>query len=487
MFRRVALVSFLLGSVLASPALATPPLTTQGWQTGVMRKPDGEFVYCVSESRYQGGLWLVLALNPTGDINLGVGQQGVQLPVGQEKPVQLTVNPGGVYRQTAKAVKPELMVVNIGQNSGFLDALAAGQTLDIDGITFALTGSGNAIANLRECVYTSSSGNTSVSRAPAQPAPAASAPAAPPVAASQPPVAPAVNSQVAMPGDRDRVDLPPSMQQGALVVPAAQAPLPAPAVVAAVQPPVAVAPASPPPVVPDVAPAGVADQTPTQAVPPPVVQAALPANPAPATPEKYVLGQLPAEAPAPAAAPVSSATPPAPVAPTPAPVTAPTPTQVRWNGLPAASPISPVTRPLPAPLQALLVKARVRDITPAPVTDSTTAFAWASRDMNGTIRELLVPAGSSIEQLAGQYLSQLNAQCTARFSPNMGHVEATGALELLTASAVCVGSGVNDYTTMVFALNGQGVLSIVSHQIDKGRRAAPDRAQKGVLEALKAQ
>ena len=74
--------------------------------------------------------------------------------------------------------------------------------------------------------------------------------------------------------------------------------------------------------------------------------------------------------------------------------------------------------------------------------------------------------------------------CGVTFTPSLGQPEKSGNMQILTGNAVCSGNGKSEYTTMVFALR-QGVLSIVSHEIDRGRRAAPDRAQAGVVEALK--
>lgn len=458
--RRIALVS-LAALLTAAPALAAEVMTPQGWQTGVMRKPDGSFAYCVSESKFENSLWLVLALNPTGDVNLGVGQQGAALPVGQTKPVVVKIDDNAPLQLTAKAVKPELMVINAGQSNSLLDAMAKGQRLDVDHMSFSLAGSGDVIATLRECVQASASQNVAAAPAPAavpQPEQAAAVPAPAPTVEK-----PAIvwNQPVALPGDRDsNLNLPPSMQNTAV---AAQ-PSPQQQAQAALsdQPTVAF------------------DEA---AAPEPAVSAAAPAMAPELVPPKpdanivgYPAGALAPSAPPPAAAPLAE---------TPAPVPAAA-APVAEASLPVPAPLdAPVTKPLPAQLEHLLQVARVRDLQPAPVTESDVAFAWKSRDMLGNVREIPVPAGSNIVQLAGQHFSQLKSRCTVQFSASLGAPQDIGALELLTGSTVCRGNGSSVYTTLVFALSKQGVLSIVSHQIDQGRRAAPDRAQAGVVEALK--
>lgn len=476
MFCRTALTSLLLTTALVLPAQAGSVMQPEGWQTGVMRKPDGAFAYCVSESKFDNGLWLILALNPTGDVNLGVGQRGANLPVGQEKPVRLVVDAGAAQQLTAKAVKPELMVINAGQSNAFLDSLSKGSQLNVDAMSFSLAGSGAAIATLRECVQTSMKEAPPPVIAAAEPAPAVTAPA--PAASAvtpvaTPPAAPAPQiswnaAPVAAPGQRDAITLPPSMQA------AATAPLPVPAAVAAapeaVTPaPVAAAPVTPAPVVADAP----APETPAPA---PQVAAAPQMAPelTPPAPDRNIITF--------AAGTTPPAVQPAPAVQAPAAAPAPVPAAA----LPEIAATAPVIKPLPEQLHNLLVAARVRDIEPAPVTASDVAYAWKSRDMLGNVREVAVPAGSNIVQLAGQHYSALKAQCGADFTASLGQPEDAGNLQVLTGSTVCRGNGTSVYTTLVFALSKQGVLSIVAHQIDRGRRAAPDRAQTGVVEALKA-
>lgn len=511
MVRAQAFASLLLTTALAAavavPAFAADTLQPEGWQTGVMRKQDGSFAYCVSESKFERSLWIILALTPTGDVNLGVGQKGVNLPVGNEKPVRIRVDGNPALQMTARAVKPELMVINAGQGSRLLDMISRGSTLNVDGISFSLKGSGDAVATLRECVQASSgtmgmadanatapmtaapppaqaavAAPAPVPQAPAPavaqaPAPATPAPAAPaptaPVAAAPAPAAPAQVAAaepatqapavtapareeiiwnaapiaVAMLGERDAVTLPPSMQQEQAreqVKETAQAQAD-------------LAPVAPARVVEPAVEAAAAQAAATQQALAPELTPPVPDQPVAAAQaiQQPDVAQLTAVA-------------------------------VNEPVLPVAQPVAnPQVKPLPAQLERLLSSARVRDIEAAPVTENDIAFAWKSRDMTGNVRELAVPAGSNIVQLAGQHFSQLKTRCDVQFTASLGQPQETGALQILTGNTVCRGEGKSLYTTIVFALSRQGVLSIISHNIDQGRRAAPDRAQTGVVEALK--
>lgn len=504
-FRSSVFASLLLTTALALPATAAEPFKPEGWQTGIMRKPDGSFAYCVSESKFEENLWLILALTPTGDVNLGVGQKGANLPVGNEKPVRIRVDGNPPQEMTARAVKPELMVINAGQSSRLLEMISRGNMMNVDNMSFSLAGSGKAVETLRECVQASAGSAPAVTLngAPAAsmteaaeaqvaaPAPAVEAPAAPVAVAQAPAVeAPAVEtpapvpapvaataevappivqspvradikwnpSPIAMPGQRDANTLPPSMQQ-------AQAQLPVPTAVAE-----ASAPAVPAPTVPT-APAAetviASTSAPVEAPAPAAIdQSGLAPELTPPTPDTRIVTVPAQQADA-----------------VPAQVAAAVPEPI----LPASTPLAtPAIKPLPAQLERLLTTANLREVEAAPVTENDIAFAWKSRDMLGNVREVAVPAGSNIVQLAGQHFSMLKARCDVQFSASLGQPQNTGALQILTGSTTCRGNGKSHYTTLVFALSQQGVLSIIANNIDQGRRAAPDRAQSGIVEALKA-
>lgn len=203
----------LLGVCWAVPARAATPLqAVSGWKTGVMSTADGAFAYCVTEAAYPDGKWVLVALNPAGEVNVGLGQQSAQMQVGTRRTVTVKVD-GQSRTLPAQVTKPQLLVINTHTEPNMLRMIATGQTITIDGQSFTLTGSGAALTELNECVQVSAARSAGAASAPVSaPAPAAMAPAslpqvqfddrpvslpgergtAPPPVSSPPPSAPAV-------------------------------------------------------------------------------------------------------------------------------------------------------------------------------------------------------------------------------------------------------------------------------------------------------
>lgn len=408
--------ALLATTVLASPALAGLPAPIEGWHTGAMRTAAGEFSYCVTEAKFTNGLWLILAFNPKEGINLGVGMPGAQMKVGEETPVTVLIE--GFPAQTVKgrATKPELLVVSAGDNQSLLDALSNSKSLTVDGNSFALTGSGRAIADLRECV---ASGGGPAPQAQAQ---------------TQAP-------QVQMAETAPQVQF--GTPEDALPGMPGQAP----------------SPFAPPP----------RQTQQAQPVIPPSSSTSESSNPSPTAEVANILGQ--AELTRNAAEPLASPVMPVPPGSPPAPV--------------AAAPViqAQPAKPLPAQLKRLLEVAGVKDIVP--VTEPGSAFAWSSHNMTGRVVEVSVVPGSDVSQLAANHLVAIGERCTGEFAPDVGTVEASGTMTLLTAKATCRGAGKPVYTTYVYALSRQGVLSIISHDLSDGRKAQADRVQSGLIKALK--
>jgi hypothetical protein len=409
--------ALLATTLLASPALAGLPAPVDGWRTGAMRTAAGEFSYCVTEARYTNGLWLILAFNPKEGINLGVGMPGAQMTVGAEMPVTVLIE--GFPAQTVKGrpTKPELLVVSAGDNQSLLDALSNSKSLTVDGNSFALTGSGRAIADLRDCV--ASGGG----------------PAAPQAQAQTQTQAPQVEMAEAGPQVRFGAD------ESALPGRPGQAP----------------SPFAPPP-----------SQSQPQIVALATPSTSESLDPSPTAEVATVLGQ--AELTRNTAEPLASPVMPVPPGSSPAPVAPPV-----IQAQPA--------KPLPAQLKHLLEVAGVKDVTP--VAEPGSAFAWNSRGMTGRVVEVSVAPGSDLSQLAANHLVAIGGHCTGEFAPDVGTVEISGAMTLLTASATCRGAGKPVYTTYVYALSRQGVLSIISHDLADGHKALADRAQSGLIKALK--
>lgn len=477
------LSTLLLSTALALPALAgTAPLVSP-WQTGMMKTQDGKFAYCMTQGAYAGETKIIVALTAGGDINLGVEQQGGKFPVGGEKPVKVSVDSLPPFMFTARAVKPTMMVINAGRDPALLDAMAKGSTLKIDGQGFVLKGSGEAVATLRECVAVSSQGAEIVQAAPKPqtapaPAPVVTAPAAPTTA----------SAEVAAPGRRSPIELPPSLRaaEEAKVVAAAK---PAEEVEAkpfevkpvVVEAPKAVVEAPKPVMAEAVKPAEVAVAKTEVVVLAPVV-----AQPEPPAPEPAKAALV---APAVAASATTTAAP--------APSLAPEliPPAATTVAAPAAAVLTPSVvmqtlpngiKPLPAPLLKLLTDAKLAEVKPA-LAATGQAFAWQSRDMKGYVAEQRVEANSPLTLLAARYSEQQKSSCGDLFTVKLGQEKTIDALKVISGNIVCHAKGQSIYMTQVYSLSETGVFTVINHSIDRGRRAAPDKAQAGVLAALAGQ
>lgn len=154
--RYISLLSGLMlasfGVALGTAQAADVAQPVAPWRTGVISGPDQKFSYCVSEVPFSSGYWLLMALNGGGELNLGLGQKGGQLEVGAEKVSTVSIDGRQSWQLKSKVTKPELMVMNGGQNEALIKALATGSVLEIDGQSFALKASGTAVATLRACV-----------------------------------------------------------------------------------------------------------------------------------------------------------------------------------------------------------------------------------------------------------------------------------------------------------------------------------------------
>lgn len=481
------LSTLLLSTALALPALAgTAPLVSP-WQTGMMKTQDGKFAYCMTQGEYAGGTKIIVALTAAGDINLGVEQQGGKFPVGGEKPVKVAVDNLPPFMFTARAVKPTMMVINAGRDPALLDAMAKGSTFKIDGQGFELKGSGKAVATLRECVAVSSAGPDMAQVEPPKVAAPAPAPATAPV-------------EVAAPGRRSPIELPPSLRAAE----EAKAAAAKPAEVVEAKPVVAEAPKpvveAPKPVVEAPKPVIEAPK-PVIEAPKAVVEAPKPVVAEVAKPVEVAVAKTEVVAPAPVVAEAAPAAPeaakPAPVAPAPAPSLAPELIPPAAAVVAAPAPAAVLTpsvvmqtlpngvKPLPAPLLKLLGDAKIPDVKPVQPA-SGQAFAWQSRDMKGSVTEQRVEANSPITLLAARYSNTHKDSCADHFALKLGQEKSIRALKVLTGNIVCHSKGQSIYMTQVYTLSETGVFTVINHSIDRGRRASPDKAQAGVLAALAA-
>lgn len=442
---RLALSALLLTTAFVPVAFAAANVTDE-WKTGVMRDPKGNFAYCVSEARFENDLWLVLALNGNGEVNIGVGQKGAQLPVGGARTSTVQIDGTAVQKFPARVAKPELYVINGGRQSNLLQQIAAGKKITLDGNDFALTGSGKAIATLRECAV-----------AGGQP-PAQSAPVLQNAAS---------DGKTALPGQWS--------------VDGAAAPAPTPQVADNGQPkvifddghsPLAAAP-------------GETVLASTQTADPAATPAPTPGSLEETTAQVMAVLKdeaIAAEAPAPVVAPETT---PIASAPEPVPEAAP---EVKAPEVATAAPevVAPVTEAvagLPAPLSTLLRQAGLGSIQAAQPKQGD-AYAWSADGLTGVVHEELVKPGSNLKELAEARVGLLKAFCDGEFSVKQGTQNLTSEPQLQTLQTRCRTAKQNNYSTWVLTLTKGGVFSSIEHIDASGKRESADKVQNGLLAAL---
>jgi hypothetical protein len=465
------LSALLLTSFLSVPAHAEQALSRDGWHTGIMREQDGKFAYCVTGAEFPNGKSVMLALNPAGQVNIGLGQAGGQMTVGERRPVAIAIDDQG-SEFPGRVTKPELIVVNTAADSNILHQIANGERITIDGNSFSLAGSGRAIAELSECVQVSSARQARN----AVPSPQQqSAPAEPQIALQQPaPVAPDSMPQVqfdeqpvAMPGERSVAATPP---------------------LAAAQPPSVPAEfAEAPPSIPVPSErnteTSMASAPMVEDVPVPPSQSADSGNPAPETAIQNLIERVAQEQPE--LPPVEEATSVEVLAP-PASVQPPTAQPAETLAEAATTAIAPrqnaEPRQIPAQLKRLLENAGVKNIAPKETTLSGEVFAWTGSGLNGSVHEAAASRELTLDQMARRHILRLSEICDSnQFASKVGAPETAGALQLLPASFSCGDS----YTTLVFSLSRNGILSVISHDKQGRDHGSADTVQSGILKALR--
>ncbi|WP_042704764.1 hypothetical protein [Azospirillum sp. B506] len=143
----------------AAPAPAKPDgpgELIESWDGGAAKKKDGSFAYCVVEGEFTSGHVLMFARSPKGEMNIGIGIPGADLPKGGEWPVTIEVDKKLKRERTAVASQPDMLVVSNGKDEDLVNALMGGNELVVssasDRIVFKLAGTKKVLGDLRNCV-----------------------------------------------------------------------------------------------------------------------------------------------------------------------------------------------------------------------------------------------------------------------------------------------------------------------------------------------
>lgn len=126
------------------------------WSSGPVTTDSGAFAYCVASNRFDNDLVLVIGRTAANDINLAIGIPKGGLELGLKWPVTVMVDDALKRPREAAAIDPELVIVSLGKDEEFFNALIGGRRIDIQGpmdtAAFQLRGSNAAIPELRKCV-----------------------------------------------------------------------------------------------------------------------------------------------------------------------------------------------------------------------------------------------------------------------------------------------------------------------------------------------
>lgn len=139
-----------------APTKTGPAVLEDGWEGGPAKDKDGKFAYCAIEGRFDTGNSLMVARNPKGEMNLGIGIPGADLPGGQQWKVKVSVDGKLTRDRVAVAPKPDMLVVPNGKDDELFNAMMNGKELifssDADRIVFQLKGTKKILTDLKTCV-----------------------------------------------------------------------------------------------------------------------------------------------------------------------------------------------------------------------------------------------------------------------------------------------------------------------------------------------
>ena len=133
-----------------------PAELEDGWEGGPSRDREGKFAYCAIEGRFDTGHVLMIARNDKGEVNLGMGIPGAEMPAGEQWKVKVTVDGKLTRERRALAPKPDMLVIPNGKDEELYTALMNGKEVvfssDADRMAFTLKGTKKVLADLKTCV-----------------------------------------------------------------------------------------------------------------------------------------------------------------------------------------------------------------------------------------------------------------------------------------------------------------------------------------------
>lgn len=146
----------------ASETLKGPAAPVGDWDLRAVKGQDGQFSYCVTQSKFDSGHVLVIARTKTGEVNLALGIPGARLPRDERWSVKLSVDDKGNRDKAAVAAQADLLVVPLGQDEEVFGLLGTGRQLNIqsntDRIALQLKGTKKVLGDLKSCAEKAGAG-----------------------------------------------------------------------------------------------------------------------------------------------------------------------------------------------------------------------------------------------------------------------------------------------------------------------------------------
>lgn len=156
----------------ASETLKGPAAPVGEWELRAVKAQDGQFSYCVTQTKFDSGHVLVIARTRTGEVNVALGIPGARLPADERWSVKLSVDDKATRDKAATAAQADLLVVPLGKDEEIYGLLGSGRQLNIqsntDRIAFQLKGTKKVLGDLRNCAEKAGAGFESKAAAPAK-------------------------------------------------------------------------------------------------------------------------------------------------------------------------------------------------------------------------------------------------------------------------------------------------------------------------------
>ena len=160
MIFRVLLIAFAL---LYSSALARTPdatlfweFSSGNWAGGAYKDADGSFSHCYAAATYTSGITMAMGITADYDLQLVLGHTGWALPVGDRYNVGLLVDDRHLGQFPAVVTGNSMLTIHVGKRDDVLTRLRRGYELRVtaerDSFYFSLTGTNQALRQVKECV-----------------------------------------------------------------------------------------------------------------------------------------------------------------------------------------------------------------------------------------------------------------------------------------------------------------------------------------------